>query len=79
MSNEKIWYAVNRVTGRDMIAAGIAVLISSLVVFLLRSKNSDFAAAVLLAVLVIGIMVVNSLRAQKKCNQSCSTPESQNV
>ena len=27
LSNEKIWYAVNRVTGRDMIAAGIAVLI----------------------------------------------------
>lgn len=29
MSNEKIWYAVNRVTGRDMIAAGIAVLRSN--------------------------------------------------
>ena len=69
MSNERIWYAVNRVTGRDMIAAGIAVLISSFVVFLLRSElNSDFAAALLLAVLIIGvgIMVVNSLKAQKR-------------
>ena len=36
--NERIWYAVNRVTGRDMIAAGIAVLISSVVVFLLGPK-----------------------------------------
>lgn len=25
LSDEKIWYVVNRVTGRDMIAAGIAV------------------------------------------------------
>ena len=69
MSDEKIWYAVNRVTGRDMIAAGIAVLISSLVVFLLRSQmNSDFAAAVLLAVLILGVgaMVVKSLKAQKR-------------
>ena len=68
LSDEKIWYLVNRVTGRDMIAAGIAVLFSSLVVFLLRSQmNSDFAAAVLLAVLIIGvgIMVVNSLKVQK--------------
>ena len=69
LSNEKIWYAVNRVTGRDMIAAGIAVLISSLVVFLLRSQmNSDFAAVVLLAVLILGVgaMVVNSLKAEKR-------------
>jgi uncharacterized membrane protein len=71
LSDKNIWYAVNRVTGRDMIAAGIAVLISSFVVFLLRNQmNSDFAAAVLLAVLIIGvgIMVVNSLKAQNQCN-----------
>ena len=69
MSNERIWYAVNRITGRDMIAAGIAALIASLVVFLLRSQmNSDSAAAVLLAVLILGVgaMVVNSLKAQKR-------------
>jgi uncharacterized membrane protein len=71
LSDKNIWYAVNRVTGRDMIAAGIAVLISSFVVFFLRNQmNSDFAAAVLLAVLIIGvgIMVVNSLKAQNQCN-----------
>ena len=69
MSNERVWYAVNRITGRDTIAAGIAVLISSLVVFLLRSQmNSDFAAALLLAVLILGVgaMVVNSLKTQKR-------------
>ena len=69
MSDQKVWYAVNRIAGRDMIAAGTAVLISSLVVFLLRSRmNSDFAATVLLAVLILGVaaMVVNSLKAQKR-------------
>jgi uncharacterized membrane protein len=69
LSDEKIWYVVNRVTGRDMIAAGIAVLISSLVVFVLRGQmNSDFAATVLLVVLIlsVGAMVVNSLKAQKR-------------
>jgi hypothetical protein len=52
---------------KGVIAAGIAVLIGSLVVFLLRGQmNSDFAAVILLAVLVLGLgaMVVNSLKAQ---------------
>jgi hypothetical protein len=65
-----------------MIAAGIAVLISSLVVFLLRSQmNSDFAAGVLLAVLIIGvgIMVVNSLKAQNNVINHAVRLESQNV
>ena len=38
----------------------------------MRFANIGFAAAVLLAVLIIrvGIMVVNSLQAKNKCNQS---------
>lgn len=82
MSDEKIWYVVNRVTGRDMIAAGIAVLISSFVAFLLRSQmNSDFAAAVLLALLIVGvgIMVVNSLRTKTNVTNHAVHLESQNV
>jgi uncharacterized membrane protein len=69
LSDEKIWYGVNRVTGRDMIVSGIAVLLSSLLVFLLRSHmNSNIAAAVLLTVLLlgVGIMVVNSFKTQKQ-------------
>lgn len=30
LSDEKGWYAINRVTGRDLVAAGIAVVVSSL-------------------------------------------------
>ena len=69
LSDERIWYAVNRVTGRDLIATGIAVLISSFVVFLVRTQiNSTLAAALLLSVLIIGvaIMVVDSLKTQKR-------------
>jgi uncharacterized membrane protein len=69
LSDEKIWYAVNRVTGRDMIAAGIAALLGSLVVFLIRGyMNSNIAAAVLLTILLLGVamMVVNSLKTQRQ-------------
>lgn len=69
MSDEKIWYAVNRVNRPRHDSCRNCGLISSLVVFLLRSHmNSDFAAAVLLAVLILGVgaMVVNSLKAQKR-------------
>lgn len=69
LSDERIWYAVNRVTGRDLIATGIAVLITSLIVFLLRTEmNSTLAVAILLSVLIVGvaIMVVDSLKTQKQ-------------
>ena len=69
LSDERTWYAVNRVTGRDLIATGIPVLISSFIVFLLRTQiNSTLAVAVLLSVLIVGvaIMVVDSLKTQRQ-------------
>ena len=69
LSNEKIWYAVNRVTGRDLIIAGIMIIGSSLVIFVLRrGMNPDYATLILLAVLVLSVMrmVINSHKAQKK-------------
>jgi len=57
------------VTTSLLFAAVQASIYSSLVVFLLRSQmDSDIAAAVLLAALIIGvgIMVVNSFKAQKQ-------------
>jgi uncharacterized membrane protein len=69
LSDEKIWYAVNRVTGRDLIIAGVLVVISSLAVFLLgRRLNPTHAAPILLSVLVLSVagMVVNSLTAQNR-------------
>ena len=68
LSDKKIWYAVNRVTGKYMIVTGILVIISALVVFIFGAgMNPTYAAIILLAILVcatIGV-VVNSIRTLK--------------
>jgi uncharacterized membrane protein len=69
LSDERIWYAVNRTTGQDMILTGILTIISSLIVFMFRNKmNPNHAAVVLLAVLIMSTagMAVNSLRVLKR-------------
>jgi hypothetical protein len=60
---------VNRVAGRDLIVAGIAVITSAVTVFLVGERISSLRATVIpLAVLLlsVGFMVVNGLRTQKK-------------
>jgi uncharacterized membrane protein len=62
LSDEKTWYAVNRVAGRDMVAAGAAVIAASLVLLLFgRRVSFETAAAVLVAVtlLSVGWMVLH--------------------
>ncbi len=69
LSDEKVWYAVNRVTGRALVAAGIAVIASSLALLVFgRGLNPDHAVLVLLLVLLlsVAIMAVDSYRAQKR-------------
>jgi uncharacterized membrane protein len=69
LSDETIWYAVNRVTGRYMIVSGVLLIVSSLVVFAVRSQiNSTQAALILLVVLIssVGMMVIKSVQAQKQ-------------
>ena len=68
LSDEKIWYAVYRVTGRDLIIAGAMLVGSSAVIFAFgRGMNPDYATLILLAVLMLSVarMAVNSFRAQK--------------
>ena len=68
-SNDQIWYAVNRVTGRAMIVTGIAVIAAAVVVFLIRGLiTPNFAAAFPLVVLLLGValMVINSVRAERR-------------
>jgi uncharacterized membrane protein len=65
LSDERIWYAVNRTTGQNMILIGILIIISSLIMFIFRNKmNPTNSAVVLLAVLIMSTvgMAVNSLR-----------------
>jgi uncharacterized membrane protein len=68
--DEKIWYAVNRVTGRSLSEAGVMlILLSSFVIFAFgRGINPDNATLILLAVLVLSVirMAVNSFKAQKR-------------
>lgn len=69
LSDEKIWYAVNRVTGRDLIIGGIILIGSSVVIFAFGGRiNPDYATLILLAVFVLSIirMAVNSFKAQKQ-------------
>lgn len=69
LSDEKIWYAANRVTGRSLIEGGIILIISSLIICAFgRGMNPNYAVLILLAVLVLSVirMVVRSYKAQKK-------------
>lgn len=69
MSDEKVWYAVNRVTGQDLIIAGMLLIGSSFAIFAFRrGMNPNHATLILLSVLVlsVGRMAVNSFRAQKR-------------
>jgi len=69
LSDEKVWYAVNRVTGRDLVAAGIAVVAVSLALLVFgRGMNPDHAVLALLFVMLLSvvIMAVDSHGAQKR-------------
>jgi uncharacterized membrane protein len=69
LSDEKVWYAVNRVTGRDIVAGGIALIACSLTLLLFgRGLNPTHAVLALLFVLLLSvvIMAVDSHRAQKR-------------
>ena len=56
LSDEKIWYAVNRVTGSDMISVGIIMTGISLVLLALRDRLPPEAAmAILLTVTIFSV------------------------
>jgi uncharacterized membrane protein len=68
LSNERIWYAVNRVTGRDLIIGGAAIVVTALGISLFgQALDPNRAAMILLVVLVSSgvVMVINSLLAQR--------------
>jgi uncharacterized membrane protein len=69
LSDEKVWYAVNRVAGRDLVAAGAAVVAVSVALLVFgRGMNPTHAVLALLFVLVLSvvIMAVDSHNAQKR-------------
>lgn len=69
LSDERVWYAVNRVTGRDLVAAGVALVAVSLALFVFgRGMNPTQAVLALLSVLLlsVAVMAADSHRAQKR-------------
>jgi len=69
LSDEKVWYAVNRVTGRDLVVAGIVVVTSSLALLIFgRRMNPNHAVIALLfiSLLSVVVMAVDSYSTQKR-------------
>jgi uncharacterized membrane protein len=69
LSDERIWYAVNRITGRDLIIGGVAVVITAIgIQFFGQSLDPHHARTILLTVLVVSVivMVINSLLAERR-------------
>lgn len=53
LSDEKIWYAVNRVAGKDMILAGAIIIVSAVSLLLLGSRVSFARAAATLVIVTL--------------------------
>src|SRR5690348_8836412 len=69
LSDEEIWYEINRVTGIDMIRAGGVILATSLVMLAFRNWISpDTAVMILLAVMLgtVGWMAFHGFSLLKK-------------
>lgn len=69
LSDEKVWYAVNRVTGGHLVAGGVALVAVSLALLVFgRGANPDHAVLALLSVLLlsVAIMAVDGYGAQRR-------------
>lgn len=69
LSDEKIWYAVNRVTGRDMILGGAIIFAVALIMLAGgRDMNPTARAIVLLSVAVLSVaaMAVDSRKVSRR-------------
>jgi uncharacterized membrane protein len=69
LTNERIWYEVNRVTGIDMIRGGVVIIAASLIMLALRGIiGSDMAVVILLgiAIAVAAYMAIHGLLVLRK-------------
>jgi uncharacterized membrane protein len=69
LSDEKIWYAVNRVAGKDMILAGAIIILSSLILLPLGGRVSfERAVATLLIITLLSVawMIIHGYSVLKK-------------
>ena len=62
LSDEGLWYSVNRAIGGDMILSGVAIVVSVLFTFALRSWISTTASLVIVTAVTLGCVVFMSVR-----------------
>jgi uncharacterized membrane protein len=69
LSDEKVWYAVNRVTGRNLIAAGMAVVAGSLALLVFgRAMNPTRAVLALRVVLSLSVIIMTATAPRSGCD-----------
>ena len=69
LSDERVWYAKNRVTGRDMIVGGGVIIACALALLAFaRRASSDLVAGVLLAVTLLSVarMALHGLKSSER-------------
>jgi uncharacterized membrane protein len=69
MSNPNLWYPANRVAGRNMVLAGLIVIITALVVFAMQKSMHPKTAALSLLVVSLASLtgaVIHSLMALRR-------------
>jgi uncharacterized membrane protein len=69
MSNPNLWYPANRVAGRNMVLAGLIVIITALVVFAMQKSIHPKTAALTLLVVSLASLtgaVIHSLMALRR-------------
>ena len=56
LSDEKIWYAVNRIAGKDMVLAGAIIIVSSIILLMFGSRvRFERAAATLVTITLLSV------------------------
>ncbi|HEY5074362.1 MAG TPA: SdpI family protein [Pyrinomonadaceae bacterium] len=69
MSNPNLWYPANRVAGRNMVLAGLIVIMTALVVFAMQKTIHPKTAALTLLVVSLASLtgaVIHSLMALRR-------------
>jgi uncharacterized membrane protein len=63
LSDDNIWYAVNRVTGRDLVFVGTVVMTSSLAALIFRNELNPLKVSLALLLLLIFSVVGMALHS----------------
>ena len=69
LADERVWYAVNRVSGQDMILSGVLILLTALVLFSLRGRlTPEQVAATFVTVSLLSAvwMLLHGLNALRR-------------